>query len=133
MPIRFIIDILGIGVLFWSVARILHHIALRNADSSKTNKSSRTLYYLAIVFYLLGTFTSLIIEVIDGMCHKRLYHIHLAELRKMKAYVTLPNLQKQPFDDFCEEHEVGRYHSEAPLDIPYTWYSFQGICYEKNV
>ena len=84
MNIRFIIDILGIGVLFWSVARILHHIALRNADSSKINKSSRTLYYLAIVFYLLGTFTSLIIEVIDGMCHKRLYHIHLADEHKQE-------------------------------------------------
>lgn len=124
MPIRFVIDILGIGVLFWSVARILHHLALLNADSGKINKSSRIIYYLAIVFYLLGTFSSLIIQAIDGMCHKRLYHLHLAELRKMKAYVTLPKLQKQPFEDFCEEHEVGLYDSEAPLDIPYTWYSF---------
>lgn len=124
MPIRFVIDILGIGVLFWSVARILHHLALLNADSGKINKSSRIIYYLAIVFYLLGTFSSLIIQAIDGMCHKRLYHLHLAELRKMKAYVTLPKLQKQPFEDFCEEHEVGLYDSEAPLDIPNTWYSF---------
>lgn len=124
MSIRFVIDILGLGVLFWSVARILHHAALRKADSGKIDNSSRALYYLSILFYILGTFSSLIIQAIDGMCHKRLYHLHLSELREMKAYVTLPNLQKQPFEDFCEEHEVGRTDSEAPLDIPYTWYSF---------
>lgn len=125
MSIRIFIDILGVGVIFWSVARILHHAALCKADSGKIDKSSRALYYLSILFYFLGTFTSLIIGTIDGMCHKRLYHLHLSELRKMKAYVTLPKLQKQPFDEFCEEHEVGIYDSEAPLDIPYTWYSMR--------
>lgn len=123
MPIRFIIDILGFGVLFWSIARILHHVALCKADSGKIDKSSRALYYLSIMFYLLGTITSLIIEAIDGMCHKRLYYLHLSELREMRAYVTLPKLQKQPFEEFCEEHGIGRYDSEAPLNIPYTWYS----------
>lgn len=124
MSIRFVIDILGVGVVFWAIARILHHTALRKSDSGKIDKSSRALYYLAILFYILGTFSSLIIQAIDGMCHKRLYELHLSELREMKVYVTLPNLPKQPFEEFCEEHEVGTYHSEAPLDIPYTWYSF---------
>lgn len=124
MSIRLIIDILGIGVIFWSIARIFHHAALCKADSGEVSKSSRIFYYLSILFYFLGTFSSFIIELIDGMCHKRLYHLHLSELREMKAYVTLPKLQKQPFEEFCEDHGIGRYDSNAPLDIPHTWYSF---------
>lgn len=125
MSFGLIIDILGIGTILWAIGRLMQHFALKKVDDDPyhVSKSTRFVYYSSILFYLLGTLSSLIIESIDGMCHKRLYHNHLAEMRSLKGYVTLPNLQMKPFDEFCEEHDIGKYSSSAPLDIPFTWYS----------
>lgn len=125
MSLGMIIDILGIGVIFWSIGRTLQHVALKKTDSGTITPSSRIFYYLSILFYILGTFSSILIGLIDGMCHKRLYELHLSEMRQLKTYVTLPTLPKQPFDKFCEEHDIGKFSSSAPIDIPYTWYSIR--------
>ncbi|WP_312615164.1 hypothetical protein [Oscillibacter sp.] len=115
-----LIDFLGIGVVFWSIGRIFHHISLVKEDSGSNGKLFLT---LAVIFYVLGNFSSLLIGVVDGMCHKRLYCNHLSEMQDLKAYFLLPALRKENLDDYCKKHGIGEFDSLAPLDIPESWYS----------
>lgn len=123
MSLSLVIDLLGVGVIFWSIGRLCFHLALIDLDKRHITRKSRVFYILTWVFYFLGNFSSLIIGGIDGMCHKRLYYNHLENLHKMKSYVPYDIKKREEFEKFCEEHEIGPDDSLAPLDIPFSWYT----------
>jgi len=93
----------------------------QNNDVRKNSKA-KFFYTAAIVFYILGNLTSLIIGVIEGMCHKRLYHNHLADLRELRSLLMPVDRDFVRLEKFYDIHEIGRNDSLAPLDIPWTWY-----------
>ena len=123
MSFELVIDLLGIGVIFWAIGRICFHLALLDLDNGCITWKSRVFYILTWVFYFLGFFSSLIIGGIDAICHKRLYHNHLMDLRKMKSFVPYNIKKREEFDKFCSEHGIGPGDSMAPLDIPFSWYT----------
>lgn len=123
MSLSLVIDLLGIGVLFWAIGRLCFHLALLDLDNGRVTKKGRILYVLTWIFYILGNLSSLIIGGIDGLCHKRLYYNHLSELRKLKSYVPYNISKQEEFETFCSEHEIGPNDSIAPMDIPFSWYT----------
>lgn len=123
MSLSLLIDLLGVGVIFWAIGRLCFHLTLIDFDKGRITWKSRVFYILTWVFYFLGNFSSLIIGVIDGMCHRRLYCKHLEEMHKMKTYVPFDIKKREEFERYCEEHEIGQYDSLAPLDIPFSWYT----------
>jgi len=123
MSLSLVIDLLGIGVLFWAIGRLCFHLALLDLDNGHVTKKGRILYVLTWIFYILGNLSSLIIGGIDGLCHKRLYYNHLSELRKLKSYVPYNISKQEEFETFCSEHEIGPNDSIAPMDIPFSWYT----------
>lgn len=123
MSLSLIIDLLGIGVVFWAIGRLCFHLALLDFDKGHITRKSRIFYILTWVFYILGNFSSLIIGGIDGMCHKRLYYNYLENLHRMKSYVPHNINKKDEFENFCKEHDIGPDDSLAPLDIPFSWYT----------
>lgn len=123
MSLSLVIDLLGIGVIFWAFGRLFFHLALLDLDKGHVTRKGCILYVLTWIFYILGNFSSLIIGGIDGMCHKRLYCNHLMELRELKSYVPSNIPRQEEFEKFCSEHEIGPFDSTAPLDIPFSWYN----------
>lgn len=123
MSLSLVIDLLGVGVLFWAIGRLCFHLALLDLDNGRVTKKARILYVLTWIFYILGNLSSLIIGGIDGLCHKRLYYNHLSELRKLKSYVPYNIPKQEEFETFCSEHEIGPNDSIAPIDIPFSWYT----------
>lgn len=122
MSFALVIDLLGVGVIFWAIGRLFFHFALLDLDKGERTRKSRIFYILTLVFYILGNLSS-IIGLIDGICHKRLYYNHLAELRELKSYVPSDINNRSDFEKFCSEHEIDLYDSTAPLDIPFSWYT----------
>lgn len=123
MSLSLVIDLLGIGVIFWAIGRLCFHFALLDLDNGRITRKGRVLYILTWVFYFLGNISSLIIGGIDGICHKRLYYKHLEDLRKLKAFIPPDIKKRREMEAFCREHEIGPYDSLAPLDIPFSWYT----------
>ena len=126
MSLSLVIDLLGVGVIFWAIGRLCFHLALIALDKGNITWKSRVFYILTWVFYILGNFSSLIIGGINGICHKRLYYNHLMDLREMRAYVPYNIPKREEFEKFCSEHEIGPNDSWAPLDIPLSWYTLYG-------
>ena len=123
MSLSLVIDLLGIGVIFWAIGRLSFHFALIALDKGNITWKSRAFYILTWVFYILGNLSSLIIGGIDGLCHKRLYYNHLMDLRKMKSYVPYNIPKREEFEKFCSENGIGTLDSLKPLDIPVSWYT----------
>ena len=123
MSFDLVIDLMGFGVIFWAIGRLCFHLALLDFDNKRITRKSRVLYILTFVFYILGNFSSLIIGGIDGMCHKRLFHKHLEEMRKIKSYVPFDIKKREEFEKVCEEYGIGRYDIPYPMDIPFLWYT----------
>lgn len=125
MSFSLVLDLLGVGVIFWAIGRMFLHLALLDLDKAHITRKSRIFYVLAWIFYILGNLSSLIIGAIDGMCHKRLYHNHLAELRELRSFVPHTIPKREEFDRFCADHEVGPLDGQAPIDIPVSWYALR--------
>ena len=122
MLLSFLIDWLGVGVLFWAIGRIFFHLFLLNLETKHSARKIKAYYISTWLFYILGGFSSLLIGLIDGMCHKRLYHIHLQDLRTMKSFVPFDIRNREKFEEFCDLHGIGPHDSIAPMDIPISWY-----------
>ena len=123
MSFELVIDLLGIGVIFWAIGRICFHLALLDLDNGCITWKSRVFYILTWVFYFLGFFSSLIIGGIDAICHKRLFYKHLEEMRKINSYVPFDIKKREEFEKVCEEYGIGRYDIPYPMDIPFLWYT----------
>lgn len=123
MSFESIIDLLGFGVIFWAIGRLCFHITLLDFDHNRVTRKTRVLYILTWIFYILGFLSSLIIGLVDAMCHKRLYHNYLTDLHRMKTFVPYNIKNREEFEKFCSDHNIGPYDSTAPMDIPFSWYT----------
>lgn len=122
MELSMVIDLMGVGVLFWCAGRMCHHLYLKGMDSGV---QKRAFYYAAIVFCILGNFSSLLISLVDGICHKRLFYRHLSELREVRRFASSSPDFGPEADRFYYRHYIGPGDPQEPMDIPESWYSLR--------
>ena len=78
------IEFLGLSVLSYMIARLLHYAVLKCEDADTHPRLRTVLCWVMYLFYFLGIIVTLLLGLIENLHRRRISKLHEADIRELR-------------------------------------------------